>query len=66
MLMLLSIEITFQDRLSCLSSLDSSEGGGGGYFSMTAILTKNDLHKKEIYVMEWPVMPAVMSPIGYI
>ena len=32
----------------------------------TALLTKNVQHTNDIYVMEWPVMPAVMSPIGYI
>ena len=30
MLMLLGIEITFQDRLSCLSCLDIYLGAGGG------------------------------------
>ena len=35
MLMLLGIEITFQDRLSCFSCLDIPKGWGGGCFSMT-------------------------------
>ena len=34
--------------------------------SPTALLTQNVLHTNDIYVMEWPVMPVVMSPIGYI
>ena len=32
----------------------------------TAVLTKNILHTNDIYVMAWPVMPAVKSSIGYV
>ena len=61
MLMLVGIEITFQDRLSCLSCLDISLGGwevGGRVFqhdnapAHTALLTENVLHTNDIYVME--------------
>ena len=31
----------------------------------TARLTKNVLHTNDIYIMECPIMPAVMSPIEY-
>ena len=62
MLMLVSIEITFQDRLSCLSCLDIALGvyvwgGGGGPGRVfqhdnapahTALLTENVLHTNDI------------------
>ena len=63
MLMLVSIEITFQDRLSCLSCLDIAlgvlGGGGGGEGpgrvfqhdnapAHTALLTENVLHTNDI------------------
>ena len=46
------------------------EGGGARVFqhdnapAHTALLTENVLHTNDIYVMEQPAMPAVMSPIG--
>ena len=30
------------------------------------VLTKTVLYTNGIYVMDWPVMPAVMSPIEYV
>ena len=30
------------------------------------ILTKNVRYTNDIYVKEWPVMPAVMSPTEYV
>ena len=64
MLMLLGIEITFQDSLSCLSCLDLLKGGGGGEAgggkgvqhdhapAHTALLTENVLYTNDTYIME--------------